>query len=123
PELVDRLTADQARKRMGQRFPLLADPSATDVPEKVEGAVETVANGLFPSMVHALFQVESPGGEAADEVLRVNSQLFRFLDEIHDKGERLARLIRDCLPGLPEEPILFGGCYFAGTGLAPETQQ
>src|SRR5262249_6380784 len=75
------------------------------------------------SMVHALFQVESPGGEDPEEVLRVNSQLFRFLNEIVDKGERLARLIRDCLPSLPGEPLLFGGCYFAGTRRDSAAQQ
>jgi hypothetical protein len=122
-ELVERLTAEQVRKRMGQRFPLVHELPPTEVPERIEGAVETVAGNLFPSMVHALFQVESPGGEVPEEVLRVNTQLFRFVNEIIDKGERLARLVRDSLPSLRGEPLLFGGCYFAGTGQDSGTQQ
>jgi hypothetical protein len=122
-DLVDRLTAEQVRKRMGQRFPLVHELTATEVPEKVEAAVESVAGSVFPSMVHAMFQVESPGGEAPEEVLRVNTQLFRFVNEIVDKGERLARLVKDCLPGLRGDPLLFGGAYFAGTGRDSATEQ
>jgi hypothetical protein len=122
-DLIDRLSNEQVRKRMGQRFPLVPDLTAGEVPDKVESAVESVASALFPSMVHAMFQVETPGGEDADEVLRTNSQLFRFLSEIIEKGERLARLVRDCLPNLRGEPLMFGGCYFAGTGRDSASQQ
>ena len=122
-DLVERLTGDQVRKRMGQRFPLVHELTATEVPEKVEGAVESVSSSLFPSMVHAMFQVESPGGESAEEVLRLNSQLFRFVQAIVEKGERLGRLVKDSLPSLRGEPLMFGGCYFAGTGRDSATEQ
>ncbi len=122
-DLVERLSGDQVRKRMGQRFPLVHELTAAEVPEKVEGAVEAVSGSLFPSMVHALFQVESPGGESAEEVLRLNSQLFRFVQAIVEKGERLGRLVRDSLPSLRGEPVMFGGCYFAGTGRDSATDQ
>jgi hypothetical protein len=122
-DLVERLPGDQIRKRMGQRFPLVPELTANEVPEKVESAVESVAGGLFPSMVYAMFQVESPGGENPEEVLRTNTQLFRFLGEIIEKGERLARLVKDCLPTLRGEPLMFGGCYFAATGRDSTNQQ
>jgi hypothetical protein len=115
-DLVERLSGEQVRKRMGQRFPLVPELTSSEIPEKVESAVESVAGSLFPSMVHAMFQVESPGGEDPEEVLRTNSQLFRFLNEISDKGERLGRLVKECLPTLRGEPLMFGGCYFAATG-------
>jgi hypothetical protein len=115
-DLTERLTPQQVKKGIGQRFPLVHELPADQVPGMVEAAIESVADSLIPSMVHAMFQVESPGGEAPEEVLRVNVQLFRFLTEIFDKREHLARLVRDCLPSLPGEPLMFGGCYFAGTG-------
>jgi hypothetical protein len=108
---------------MGQRFPLVHELTASEVPEKVEGAVEAVSGSLFPSMAHAMFQVESPGGESAEEVLRLNSQLFRFVQAIVEKGERLARLVKESIPSLRGEPLMFGGCYFAGTGRDSATDQ
>ena len=122
-ELIERLPAEQVRKRMGQRFPLVPDLTAGEVPDKVQEAIEVVSGNVFPSMVHAMFQVESQGLEDVDEVLRSNSQLFRFLHGIVDRGERMARLVRDCIPTLRGEPVMFGGCYFAGTGRDGATEQ
>ena len=122
-ELIERLPAEQVRKRMGQRFPLVPDLTAGEVPEKVQDAIEVVSGNLFPSMIHTMFQVESKGIEDVDEVLRANFQLFRFLHGIVERGERMARLIKDCLPSLRGEPVMFGGCYFAGTGRDAATEQ
>jgi hypothetical protein len=122
-ELVERLPAEQVRKRMGQRFPLVPGLSTGELSEKVQESAEVVSGQLFPSMIHTLFQVETKGIEDADEVLHANFQLFRFLYGIVERGERLARLIKDCLPTLRGEPIMFGGCYFAGTGRDAMTEQ
>ena len=108
---------------MGQRFPLVPDLTAGEVPEKVQDAIEVVSGSLFPSMIRTMFQVESKGFEDVDGVLRANSQLFRFLQGIEERGDRMARLIKDCLPSLRGEPVMFGGCYFAATGRDPATEQ
>ena len=122
-ELVERLPAEQVRKRMGQRFPMVPDLTAGEVPEKVADAVEVVTSTLFPSMIHTMFQVESQGVEDVDEVLRSNTQLFRLLHGIVERGERMGRFIKECIPTLRGEPVMFGGCYFAGTGRDSATQQ
>jgi hypothetical protein len=122
-ELVERLPVEQARKRMGQRFPLVPDLPAGEIPEKVQDAVEVVTGSLLPSMIHAMFQVESKGIEDVDEVLRGNIRLFRFLNGVVERGERVARLVRDSIPTLRGEPVMFGGCYLAGTGHDPATDQ
>jgi hypothetical protein len=121
-ELIERLPAEQVRKRMGQRFPLVPDLTAGEVPEKVQDAVEVVSGNLFPSMIYTMFQVESRGLEDVDEVLRGNIQLFRFLRGIVERGERMAHLVKDCIPSLRGEPVMFGGCYFAGTGRDSATE-
>ncbi len=122
-ELIDHLPAEQVRKRMGQRFPLVPNLTAGELSEKVQESVEEVSDHLFPSMIHSLFQVETKGIEDSEEVLQTNFQLFRFLSGIIERGERMARLIKDCLPTLRGEPIMFGGCYFAGTGRAAAREQ
>jgi hypothetical protein len=122
-ELIARLPPEQVRKRMGQRFPLVPDATAAEVPDKVQDSIEVVSGNLFPSMIHTMFQVEAKGVEDVDEVLRSNCQLFRLLQAIVERGERVARLVKDCIPSLRGEPLMFGGCYFAGTGHDAATQQ
>lgn len=122
-ELVDHLPAEQVRKRMGQRFPLVSDLTAGEFFDKVQESVEEVVDHLFPSMIHSLFQVETKGIEDSEEALQTNFRLFRLLSGIVERGERIARLVKDCLPTLRGEPIMFGGCYFAGTGHAAANEQ
>ena len=123
PDLVERSPSGQIRNRMGQRFPLVPELVADEIPLRVRDSVSWIGTTLFPSMVHSLFQVEVPGGEDVTEVVRVNSQLYRFLDTMRHRQERLAELVKDCLPTLSGEPILFRGCYFAGTGTDSVTEQ
>src|SRR5262249_24461326 len=78
---------------------------------------------LFPTMVNSMYQTESPGGEDVTELVRANSQLFRFLASMRGRRDRLAQLVRDCIPALPDEPVLYRGCYLAGTGTDPSTDQ
>jgi hypothetical protein len=86
------------------------------VPGSIKDSVSWVGSNLFLSMVYSLFKVENPGGEELTEVTQANSQLFRFLAAMRERRERLSQFVRDCLPVLEHEPILFRGCYFAGTG-------
>ena len=123
-ELVARLPAGQTGKRMGQRFPLIADLADSELPPMVENSVDWIVNSLFGSMAYSMFRIESNRGvDEVAEVLRGNQQLFRFLVRIRERRDRLARLVRDCIPNLPGQRVMFGGCYFAGTGEDPETDQ
>jgi IcmF-related N-terminal domain len=115
-DLVERLPSGQPSKRMGQRFPLLPDLDTSAVPQSIEASVAWISSTLFASMVYSLFKVESAGGEDATDVLKANSQLYRFLWAVRERQERVARLVKESIPAVPGEPILFGGCYFAGTG-------
>jgi hypothetical protein len=115
-DVVERLPSGQTGKRMGQRFPLLPDLDNAAVSGSIESSVSWISNTLFPSMIYSLFRVESPGGENATDVLRANSQLYRFLSKIRERQDSTARLVKSSIPAMPGEPILFGGCYFAGTG-------
>ena len=122
-DLAERLPAEQRRKRMGQRFPLVPELDHEDVPARIKDSVFWTGSTLFLSMVQSLFRVESAGGEDVTEVTRANSQLYRFLAALRDRRERLSQFVRDCLPYLESEPILFRGCYFAGTGRDSVTGQ
>jgi hypothetical protein len=122
-DLLERLSSEQVRQRMGQRFPLAPDLEAGLVPARIEDSVVWISNALFPSMVYSLFRVESPGGEDIAEVMRANSQLYYFLMKMRDRREWIGRVVKDSIPTLSGEPVLFGGCYFAGTGIDAVTGQ
>ncbi len=89
-DLIKQLPPEARKKRIGQRFPLVPELAAAEVPAKVESSVESIASALFPSMVQTQFKLEGPGGEETELVLKVNTQLFRFMTGILDKRERLA---------------------------------
>lgn len=123
-ELVRRLPEGQRGKRMGQRFPLIADLADEDFPAKVESSVDWIVNSLFGSMVYSMFGVESSrGSDEVYEALQSNQQLFRFYGRIRERRERLAKLVRRCIPNLPGNRVMFGGCYFAATGDEPGSEQ
>ena len=115
-DLLERLPQGQAGKRMGQRFPLNPDLRPAEVPARIESSVEWIGGTLFPSMVQSLFQVETPGGEDVEDTMRTNANLYRFMMQIRDRQTKLGALVKDCIPASGDEPLLFGGCYFAGTG-------
>jgi hypothetical protein len=115
-ELVERLPSKQASSRVGQRFPLVPDLSPGEVPAKIQSSVLFMTEALFPTMVYSLFAVDAPGGEDVADVLRANGQLFRFLTALRDRQDRLAQLVKECLPPTARDPQLFGGCYFTGNG-------
>ncbi|WP_165219111.1 type VI secretion protein IcmF/TssM N-terminal domain-containing protein [Aquisphaera insulae] len=116
-DLTSRLPSAQLNSRMGQRFPLVPDLREDEVPAKVESSVEWVTSSLFGSMVYSLFRVESNRSiDEIAEVLRGNQALFQFLGKVRERKERLARLVRDSIPTLRGEKLMFGGCYFAATG-------
>jgi hypothetical protein len=122
-DLVERLPAEQRTKRMGQRFPLVPELDPEDVSPRIRESVAWIGTALFPSMVYSLFQTERPGGEDVADLVRANSQLYRFLGAMRERRERLALLVKDCIPVLSGEPILYRGCYIAGTGPDPATGQ
>jgi hypothetical protein len=123
-DLVARLPSGQLNNRMGQRFPLVPDLREEEVRAKVESSVDWVVNSLFGSMVYSLFRVESNRSiDEIAEVLRGNQALFQFLGKVRERRDRLARLVRDCIPTLPGERLMFGGCYFAATGDGDEAER
>jgi type VI protein secretion system component VasK len=123
PELVERLPANQRNNRMGQRFPLVPDLDPEAVPARIKDSAAWIGTSLFPTMVNSRFQIESLAGEDVTEVVRANTQLFRLQAAMRKRRDRLSQLVRDSIPALPGEPMLYRGCYLAGTGQDPATEQ
>jgi hypothetical protein len=125
-EVLERLPSGQGTsrmRRMGQRFPLVPELPVDKRAAAIEDAVDWVAETVLPKLIYSLFRHEMPGGEDVEDAVQGNAQLFRFLSEIHKRQEQLSRIVSSCLPTTLDEPLFFGGCYFAATGTDPATQQ
>ena len=122
-ELIERLPDDQKRRRMGQRFPFMPDIEPSAIPGVLEGGVRWIAHKQLPSRVASLWRVEDGGGSTATEAIRGNIRLYQLLRRIREREARLGRILSRTVmaDGLPS--AMLGGCYLAGTGRDPGTEQ
>ena len=122
-ELIGRLPDDQKRRRMGQRFPFIPDVDRASLPARMEDAIRWIAHRLLPAQVTTLWQVETATGQAATDALRANVRLYELLQQVRERHPRLARIIAHAVLADESQPAMLGGCYLAGTGPNPRSEQ
>jgi len=123
-EFMLRLPAkDRRERRLGQRFPLAADINGEPLLDLVDGSVQWLCGSLLRDWVFKLFRVEVPGRDELDVVVAGNTNLYLLLDELRDRQKRLSRVLKVALARQANGPLLFGGCYLAGTGHDPDREQ
>lgn len=115
-EAVAHLPPGQTSRRIGQRFPLVTNLRPEEVGTVIEEGIDWVSRSLFPNMIYSLFRLEAPGREDVEGVVFENSELFRLIAEIRARRKRLAQILVACFAASSREHLLFGGCYFGGTG-------
>ena len=120
-EFVDRFPKSLRDHRLGQGFPWVPDVDAAALPDMVKSGTGWVCQSLLPFWVYKLFRLEA-GRDNAEDVTRSNAQLYRLMAQISARHAGLARILMQGLSVEKQEVPLFGGCYFAGTGLTPEQQ-
>jgi hypothetical protein len=134
-EFVARFNAKERLQRIGQRCPLLPDlkertarasaaGSEDPLGDMLDSMVRWICKSVVPGWVYKKFQLEEREGEDVAITTRANSRLFLFFDDLSERQKRLASILRR---GLEMEdrtaPLLFGGCYLAGTGNDPAREQ
>ena len=119
-DFVHRRPAGERARRVGQRFPLCPPSLQGDAfYEKLDESILFLSESVVRDLVYRLFKVET----SMDAKLTVNHELFLFLDEMRDRKDRLSRFIMQGLARDFDGPLLFGGCYLAGTGADKERDQ
>lgn len=114
-EFIERFPDDQRQRRVGQRFPLVPDIAPEQLPAKAEEAVRWVCVSLVPTWVYKLFHHEGPNGLRFEDAIRGNVKLYRLMSLIRERNRRLGRIVNRAL-SQEGDPVMFGGCYIAGTG-------
>ncbi len=108
-ELIARLPAEQRHRRLGQRFPMLADMKRVNVPEMITGGVSWIFSEMMPGWIYKLFRVEAPGRDDVDEVLGGNIRMYQLLEQMPERGQRLGRVLTRSVLADDSGPSLFGG--------------
>jgi hypothetical protein len=125
-EFVKRFPPDQRKQRLGHRHPWLPDLDANQLIKAIEAEVEWIYQGVLGNWTYKLFHIEDDSGkEDLAAVTLSNAQLFLFLACLRERQKRLARLMGPFnrkAPEAEEPPLLFGGCYVAGTGTGADEQ-
>ena len=108
---------------MGQRFPLIADLTDTELPPKIESSVDWIVDSLldrWPTRCSRSSRTEastrSPRSSREPAIVSFPGPNPGAEGPSGPAG-----------PGLHSQfargRVMFGGCYFAGTGEDPETEQ
>ncbi len=116
-------SAENLAARIGQRFPLVPDQPINEQPMLYESGANWLGERLFPGRVYQALQLD-----LRDARSLVARNLFHLFRQVQERLPRLGRLLRTGLPlptGGPDGldgPLLFAGCYLAGTGREPNHQ-
>jgi hypothetical protein len=122
PEFLQRFPEDQRQRRLGQRFPLVPDVAPDKLSPALDSAVQWISQALFPTWVYKLLRVERSSQDMTG-VVRGNTRLYLLMSEMRERQKRFSRILtRGLLLDAPG-PLLFGGCYVAGTGADPVKEQ
>jgi hypothetical protein len=115
-EFMNRFTESQKGRRVGQRFPYNPDLEGTTLETKLMEVTQWVGQALVPSWVHRLFRIEHPGSDTMDAAVAGNTLLYQFMDAMRERQGRLGRILGGGVTPDRAGPMMFGGCYLAGTG-------
>jgi hypothetical protein len=121
-QFLERFPEEQRQRRVGQRFPLVPDLPAEELPPILERLVQWICHDLFAIWAYRLFRAETPEKRDMAEAVRGNVQLYQLLRHMHTVDRPLARIVTRGLAVPHHSLILFGGCYIGGTGLDPVEQ-
>lgn len=116
---IQRVSTKERLGRLGQRFPL-APPDLAGEPlqAKMEQSIHHLCNNYLRDWVYRLFRVD--GDDAA---IAANTGLYLLLDEMRGRKKNLSRILTQGIARDIPTPLLYGGCYLAGTGPAKDREQ
>ncbi len=107
--------------RLGQGFPRASPGLAgPDLQDKIHKSVDFICNSYLRDWVYRLFRIDAPDGQ--DATAR-NTSLFLFLNEIRERKNQLSRVLTHGIAKEATFPLLYSGCYLAGTGANGDSDQ
>src|SRR5205814_827481 len=120
-DFIQRVPAKDRLGRLGQRFPL-ASPDLVGEPlqEQIDKSIHYLCNSYLRDWVFRLFRMEDAGGQAS---VPTNTGLYLFLDEMCGRKKNLSRILTQGIAKDAPVPLLYAGCYLAGSGADKDKEQ
>lgn len=116
-EFIHRRTADERKRRIGQRFPLNPpDLRGDDLEDKLGESILWLGHHGVRDLVYKIFKADAAKLDA-------NHELFLLLDEMRIRKDHLAQFLVQAIARDADAPLLFGGCYLAATGAEKDRDQ
>ena len=120
--LLQVLPPELLSRRLGQNVPLVPDLQPPAISEMIDESVRWTCNEMLSTAVYKLLEIES-GGANLGQVLARNARLYHFLADMHRRATHLSTILTRAWSAASPGPALFGGCFLAGTGEDPTSQQ
>jgi hypothetical protein len=128
-EFIQRFTPRERLRRLGQSCPMMPDLQKSqggkeDTAPMLDSLAQWICRSVVPLWAYRKFQVEKADTPERAALIRANGQLFLLADALQERARRLGTILARGLAGKGAAgPLLFGGCYLAGTGSDSEKEQ
>jgi hypothetical protein len=119
-DFIDHVSARERLGRLGQRFPLASpDLAGEALQEQIDRSIHYLSNNYLRDWVYRLFKAEDSGKDP----IQSNVGLYFFLDEMRSRKKNLSRALTQGIARDAPTPLLYAGCYLAGTGVDKNHEQ
>jgi hypothetical protein len=128
-EFVQRFTPRERLRRLGQSCSLMPDLQTGGADKDaaarmLDSLAQWICQSVMPAWIYRKFQIEKADTPDRAALVRANGRLFLLADDLRERGKRLGTILARGLAGKAAAgPLLFGGCYLAGTGSDPQQEQ
>jgi len=120
-DFIKNLSTKERLGRLGQRFPLSSpDLTGEALLEQMDKSIHHLCNNYLRDWVYRSFQVNPADEQSA---ITGNVGLYLFLDEMRGRKKNLSRIMTLGVAKDGPVPLLYAGCYLAGTGADKEREQ
>lgn len=120
-DLIARFPAAHRQRRLGQAFPYIEEGGGNG--DILDQGVDWICLELFPPLIYRMMRLGRAAADKRMTGLRGNVRLYNLMCEMRARRKYLSRLLALAVTLPQQPPVLFGGCYFAGTGRDPAREQ
>jgi hypothetical protein len=115
-EMLQLFPERQRHRRLGVRFPLMCNDPSADVPQTIDNGMRWICRDLLPPLVYRLMRGTTAHEQNTRNLSPTNVKLYRFLDDIRQREQRLSRIMRQIFTAGNEKHWLPAGCYLVANG-------
>jgi type VI protein secretion system component VasK len=115
-EMIQMFPEEQRHRRLGVRFPLMCNDPSANVTQMIDKGVRWICRDLLPPLVYRLMRGTNTSGQTPRNLSPTNVKLYRFLDDIRQREQRLGRMMRQIFTAGNEKYWLPAGCYLVANG-------